>query len=84
MSKKMKVQFLIEPDNGLTMGDSVLAVFPQWVEPDGNVMCYSHIGQHSCAHPDYIKACTPATPEQYADLHTELTRTVGYDLVILE
>lgn len=65
--------------------NSVLAVFPNEKYSNANpftVMCYSHVGQHSAASPEYIKLCAPATPEQYADLKAEL-ESIGYNLNIL-
>lgn len=44
-------------------------------------MCYSHIGQHSGCSPLYANECKEATPEQYADLQTEL-ESIGYKLKI--
>jgi hypothetical protein len=43
---------------------------------------YSHIGQHSSCHPDYIKECIPATPEQVKPLKQEL-ESIGYKLEII-
>lgn len=59
----------------------VFALFPTLAaDPSGNVTSYQHIGQHCAA--DYglcIAKSKPATPEQYADLLTELTG-IGYCL----
>lgn len=41
--------------------------------------CYSHVGQHSGCHIDYIKESRPATPDEYADLKRELEGQ-GYEL----
>ena len=38
----------------------------------GNIMCYQHIGQHSEASLDYYNSTKPATPDEYADLLSEL------------
>ena len=35
---------------------------------------YTRIGQHGSASPEYLEECREATPEEYADLHEELTR----------
>lgn len=43
---------------------------------------YSHVGQHSSAHPDYAKESRPATPEEYAPLKAEL-ESLGYNLEVL-
>lgn len=62
----------------------VFALFPTLLaDPSGNVTSYQHIGQHSAA--DYglcIAKSKPATPEQYADLLTELT-AIGYCLRVV-
>jgi len=47
----------------------------------GSVMSYMHVGQHGEADIGYFYDCTPATPEQYADLKAEL-QSIGYRLII--
>ena len=59
----------------------VLAVFPDDKERDGSLTCYAHIGQHSTAHPSFLKR-KAATPTQYAALEKEL-RGRGYNLIVL-
>ncbi len=65
----------------------VLAVFPKQKYGfngyrNDNVICYSHIGQHSaCAH-EYYKSKLLANENEYADLKEEL-KSVGYNLEIL-
>jgi hypothetical protein len=68
-------------------GKEVLAVFPDIIasyngyRPD-NITCYSHIGQHSALHPDYLKGKRLANPTQYKDLFNELIGQ-GYDDLIV-
>jgi len=45
------------------------------------LMSYLHVGQHGEASIDFCISCRLATPEQYADLQTELT-SIGYDLKV--
>jgi hypothetical protein len=47
----------------------------------GNLMSYMHVGQHSEASIEFCVACHLATPEEYADLKTEL-ESIGYDLKV--
>jgi hypothetical protein len=72
---KTIVRFYIEPNaNG-----QAFSYFPK---DNGEFKgCYSHIGQHSACHPDYLKQCRKATPEQYAPLKTEL-ENIGYNLTV--
>ncbi len=64
-----------------TDGGDVFALFPT-IPPDIHgyyCMSYQHVGQHGSA--DFslcIANSTPATPEEYAELHAELVR-IGYD-----
>lgn len=66
----------------LIEGD-VVALFPEldW-DQQGNITSYMHIGQHGGASPELLQN-PKATPEQYADLHEELTEMVGYNLKII-
>ena len=72
------VRFYIEP-----VGGQVMAYFPKEIHsfngyrPDNRV-CYSHIGQHSACHPDYLKKCRKATTEQQSALLQELV-SIGYN-----
>lgn len=67
-------------------GNSILAVFPQHKDFNGyrrdNLTCYSHVGQHSVAAPEYVKNLRLADNKEYHDLKEELT-SIGYDLKIL-
>lgn len=57
----------------------ILAVFPHkdYSANPGNVMCYAHVGQHQEASLKFVDQAKSATPEEYADLHLELTRIYG-------
>jgi hypothetical protein len=49
----------------------------------GSVLSYMHVGQHGEACIDFMHDCTPAKPDEYADLKTEL-ESIGYDLQIVK
>lgn len=60
------------------LGD-VFAIFPDQVDR-GLVTSYATVGQHSDG--DYhlmLAHSRPATPDEYCELHRELTDLVGYD-----
>jgi hypothetical protein len=44
---------------------------------------YSHVGQHSAVSPQYAAESRPATPEEYADLKTEL-ESIGYNFEMVD
>lgn len=71
--EKTNVVFYIDTDG------QPLAYFPD-IDGDnkGNKTCYSHVGQHSACHPDYVKNLKLATPDEYKDLEKELIGQ-GYD-----
>lgn len=53
----------------------IVAVFPTEqasVLDPSRMGCYAHIGQHSACSQDWYYKTRPATPEEYADLLTEL------------
>jgi hypothetical protein len=62
----------------------VFALFPHDCEThEGLVGSYQRVGQHSTA--DYgwcIRKSRPATPQEYADLKSEL-ETIGYDVRVV-
>lgn len=66
IENKMKVCYKMH-------GNDLYAVFPKvtW-DLDGNLMCYSHIGQHGAVCPRYVRESRNATPSEYANLHNEL------------
>jgi hypothetical protein len=64
----------------------LFAVFPQIkfnkrIYGNSLLSCYSHIGQHSSCHEEYVKKCRPAKPEEHADLLREL-QSIGYKLKV--
>ena len=75
-----KVQFLVnekDPQN-----KDVFAYFPDDIHNGVFRTAYSHIGQHSSAHPNYAAESRPATPEEYQDLKAELD-SLGYNLEVM-
>jgi len=75
-----KVMFLVnerDPED-----PDLFAYFPEEIHNGEYRTAYSHIGQHSSAHPDYAKESREASPEEYANLKAEL-EGIGYDLEIL-
>ena len=64
----------------------VFAVMPKVAADmnwEGNVTCYAHIGQHSCASLNYIREkCVGASPDEYASLKQELER-IGYEVYVI-
>jgi len=75
-----KVLFLV---NEKEPGDpDLFAYFPEEIHNGEFRTAYSHVGQHSSAHPDYAKESRPATPEEYAPLKAELEGQ-GYTLDVL-
>ena len=73
--EKTNVVFYIDTDG------QPLAYFPD-IDGDnkGNKTCYSHVGQHSGCHPDYVKNLKLATPDEYKDLEKELIEILNSDL----
>lgn len=73
-----KVKFYKDKD-----GD-IFAYFPEipGTNEPGVFTCYSHIGQHSACHRDYLRGKRLATPEQYTPLLNEL-KGQGYDDLIV-
>ena len=62
----------------------ILALFPELPADiyGHNCESYQHIGQHGAASTALTAVHTvKATPEEYADLHAELT-AIGYDLQV--
>ena len=60
----------------------IIALFPEIDNGYGQCMSYLHVGQHGGAYYDLVVySTTPATPEEYTDLKTEL-ESIGYILKI--
>ena len=53
--------------------DEILALFPTLAaDPQGNILCYAHIGQHASACKSLLRKGTNATPAEYKSLLKEL------------
>jgi len=53
---------------------AIVAIFPTIWETGNTMLCYAHVGQHGSASDEYVSRNTvPAKPNEYADLHKELT-----------
>lgn len=64
--------------------NSVIALFPYDTFGNGTCTSYEHVGQHGGAnYSGVMEATRPATPEEYADLKTEL-ESIGYNLRVIE
>ncbi|MGR3221256.1 MAG: hypothetical protein ACUZ8H_15785 [Candidatus Anammoxibacter sp.] len=74
---KTKVIFYNAGDN------EVFAFFPDELYDDGvnpNLhTSYSHVGQHSPCHIDYLNVCNLATKQESESLKAEM-KQIGYDL----
>jgi hypothetical protein len=75
-----KVVFLVNERD--PKDPDLFAYFPEEIHNGEFRTAYSHIGQHSSAHPDYAKESRQASPEEYADLKAEL-EGIGYNLEVL-
>jgi hypothetical protein len=75
-TKKTPFVFFREDDN------NILAVITKDRERNGNYTCYSHIGQHGTASPEYLKTLPPVNFEDAKALITEL-ESIGYDVLFL-
>ena len=75
------VVFLRELD-----GNGIFALFPAHAACVGRtdlMVCYSLVGQHSCACYDYCNMCDEVTnAAEFADLFAELERA-GYELYVI-
>ena len=75
-----RVEFLVnekDPEN-----PDLFAYFPDEIHHGDFRTAYSHVGQHSSAHPAYAKESRPATPEEYQPLKAEL-ESLGYNLEVI-
>ena len=69
----MKTIVLFRADKAGPFKGVVAAVFP--CEPHSSefdMVCYSHVGQHSACSPGWMRSTRPALPSEYADLKREL------------
>lgn len=74
---KQKVIFYLDREDPT----QVFAYFPNMVHNGKLKTSYAHIGQHSTCHPDYVRKCKKARPDQYELLKIEL-EGIGYVLEI--
>ena len=74
---KTKVTFHKHPTNG-----DFFAYFPdEETDVNGNKTCYSHVGQHGSAHPDYVGECETVSPDsEEARALIEELQSIGYEL----
>ena len=64
---------------------TTIAFFPEFKvnTHSGNIVCYTHIGNHSIAHRDYYHKTKKALPEEYRELLEELALIYDeYELVV--
>jgi len=65
---------------------TVYALFPHEIAnySSGNVLTYQHVGQHSEGDYGYcVSTSRLAKPEEYNELHSELTQ-IGYNLNVIK
>lgn len=75
-----KVIFYMEP----IPDGQILAVFPDNLNTDNTLLCYSHIGQHSsCSTAYLVDCCRRATRDEYTNLLHELKGQGYNDLKVL-
>lgn len=75
--KKIDVHFRIFKDGQVT------AVFPYEIESHTDVLCYSHVGQHSVCSNDYVHISKPVKDNSYIPLMNEL-KNIGYELNVIK
>ena len=63
--------------------NSILAVFPSLKERNGDLLCYSKIGQHSKVTTGYVNSLKEVEYNEYHDLLKELV-SVGYNNLFVE
>ena len=56
-----------------TKEGEIIAFLPEVLSYQGNIMSYSHIGQHGEASLQYYYETEKASPNEYAELFAELT-----------
>lgn len=62
---------------------NVFAYFPRITEgPNGERLCYAHVGQHGQCSAEYAAQCLEAKPSEYKELLFELG-IVGYENLII-
>lgn len=78
--EKVKVDVHFRKFNG---EDEVTAVFPYEPQTHFEVLCYSHIGQHSECVYYYVQISKPVKETEYAELKKEL-ESIGYELNVIK
>lgn len=80
-----KVKFYTENDGEVFAYFPEMEYYPKGYGFDERMRsCYSHIGQHSACHPNYLKGKRLATENEYKDLLAELKGQGYNDLVIIQ
>jgi len=85
MEKKTRVIFRVVTEQ-FCKGD-IIAFFPdtRTAKHGGEIMSYSHYGQHGTATiPFYFANTRPAKENEYQELYNELTKIVGYNLQVIK
>lgn len=71
-------------DNTKDFKGTIFAIMPYFVEGDGSVTIYQHVGQHSIGDYNYmINTSRPATEIESADLKAELIN-ISYNVKIVK
>lgn len=85
MENNSKIDVIFRKEKSGDFKGVITAYFPHEVETSrGEIMCYSHIGQHSCCDYQYcVKKSVLATKEEYSDLYNEL-KSLGYELNVIK
>lgn len=80
-----KTDVIFRKDTTKDFKGQIYALFPHNVETyDGNVLFYTHVGQHGSADYNYcIDRSKLATENEYKDLKNEL-EAIGYNLNIIK
>ena len=81
----MKTDVIFRKEKSGFFKGEIYALFPHEVETlHGNVMYYAHIGQHTHANYEWaIYTSVPASPDEYANLKSEL-EDIGYELNVIK
>ena len=83
-TNKTNVIFLVHQGNALYPEPEIFAYFPdERYNSRGPYVytCYTHIGQHSACHVDYMMESRHASSDEFKDLCREL-QYIGYNLQI--
>lgn len=75
-----RVVFKMTPKNRYCDRECIAFLLDVEANP-ASIMSYMHVGQHGEASISFCVSCNLATPDEYADLQTEL-ESIGYELKI--